>query len=338
MNRLKVGIVGCGSWAQETHLPYLLSQRDVELVGIVDTAVTRRAELTRKYTPRLPVKSVSELLDRGPINALIVSTPHATHFDIARAVLTKGVHVHVDKPLCSTVAQIDELIRCAAEARLVLSTHTQRKYMPGQSWLKWCLRTHFSEVYHVSGSLWQPVFNDYPGSWRADNSLAAGGILMDSGYHVVDTILSILAPRTTAQLYDVAALAHKANKPNDAFTTLVFRVASTVVQVNAFRGTPRVLKKEEYQVLGDAGHVGLLYTGGGVRKTCQTLFMSTDGRRHESEDLPITSSYNFHPLHLFLQAVRGDVDSRELVCENVEIARMTIHILEQAYHLGPTGR
>jgi predicted dehydrogenase len=261
---------------------------------------------------------------------MIISTPHATHFEIAESLVTRGVHVHIDKPLCSTLTQVDELIVRADACHVFLSTHTQRKYMPGQSQLKSYLQKYFSELYHVSGSIWQPLFDDYAGSWRADRTLAAGGILMDSGYHVVDTIVSLLGSGST-QIRDIAALAHSANNRNDSFVTLVFRMGRTVVQVNAFRGTPKALKKEEYQVLGDGGHIALKYTGSGREKTCQTVFWAADGRTRETEDLTLTSSYTFHPLQLFLDALRGNHVARTVMQDNIAVARTTLFILHEAY-------
>lgn len=332
MNKIKLGLVGCGSWAQETHLPYLIRQPRVELAAIVDiTAEQRKSELTTKYAPGLVTTDVGRLLSDHAIDAVVISTPHVSHFEIAAQAVKRGVHVHVDKPICSNVNQIDSLLNYAQETGALVSTHTQRKYMPGQSQLRWYLRSHFSELYHVFGSMWQPQFEDFAGSWRADRTLAGGGILMDSGYHLVDTILSLFESTTTTDIQNISAVAHNGNGTSDAFATLVFKVCKTVVQVNAFRGTPKALKKEEYQVLGDGGHIGLSYTAGTRHKSCSLLYLSNDGRAQESQNVPVTSAFRFHPLQLFIEAVSGNCESRELIRHNVLIARSTLFTLESAY-------
>jgi predicted dehydrogenase len=47
MSKLRIGLVGCGAWAREAHLPFLLSQDDVELLGLL-TRLRNRDEKTFK--------------------------------------------------------------------------------------------------------------------------------------------------------------------------------------------------------------------------------------------------------------------------------------------------
>ena len=56
---------------------------------------------------------------------MIIATPAASHFSLAKQVLDAGKHVFVEKPLATKAAEVDELSRCAAERNLVVMTgHT----------------------------------------------------------------------------------------------------------------------------------------------------------------------------------------------------------------------
>jgi|HubBroStandDraft_5_1064220.scaffolds.fasta_scaffold41894_3 predicted dehydrogenase len=301
VEKIRFALVGGGMWAQEAHIPFLINNPSTELIGIVDTEPSRVQGLTDRFSVPFSAPTLADLLSKTEIDAVVISTPHASHFEIAHAALKQGIHVHVDKPICNKVMDVNALIELAKRAGVVLSTHAQRKYMPGQSRLKWYVENHFGALYHISGSLWQPIFADYATSWRADHKLAAGGILMDSGYHVIDTLFSILGPKSLASIGRVSMAASNADKASDAFATLIFAIDQTVVQVTAFRGTPRTLKKEQYEVLGDGGYVGLLYTGSGSGKQCQLTFAGFGGTKPDSERLSMVSSYNLHPLHLFVE-------------------------------------
>jgi predicted dehydrogenase len=337
MKRIKLAIVGCGSWAQETHLPYLLAQPFVDIVGIVDiTADTNRQELAKRYSPSLLVSSLDDLLAKTAIDCAVISTPHATHFEIATQAVKRGVHVHVDKPLCSTVAEVKQLLRLAKEKQIIISTHTQRKYMVGIAQMRGLLQSKFTEVYHVSASLWQPVFEDFIGSWRSNKVLAAGGILMDSGYHLVDSILFLLSVRASKQVSNISALAHYANHPNDAFATLLFRANKSVVQINAFRGAPKTIKKEEYHVFGDGGYIKMSF-GSNLSKKCRVSFWDSTGNSFSSKLLYVNPSYRVEPLKTFLNALMGNPEAKEIVRENVNLAMLSLGVLENAYALDAFG-
>jgi len=152
------------------------------------------------------------------------------------------------------------------------------------------------------------MFGDFEASWRADSALAAGGILRDSGYHLIDTVLTVLGQYDAAAISRVHALAHAASTAADAYTSVLFAASGTVCHVEAIRGAPQALKHEEYRFFGDAGFAGVNYFTD-ARKLCRVRYASPRGPI-EDRILMMTSSYVHHPLQLFCQAVLGDHDSR----------------------------
>jgi predicted dehydrogenase len=59
-------------------------------------------------------------LDDPEVQGVIIATPAATHFQLAKEALLAGKHVFVEKPLASTVAEVDELALLAKERKLVV--------------------------------------------------------------------------------------------------------------------------------------------------------------------------------------------------------------------------
>jgi predicted dehydrogenase len=330
-NNIRIGIVGCGSWAEEAHIPYLTSHPNVTIAGIVDAAPRIRAEkLAQKFGIPIVVNEIGALLSEVPLDAVVISTPHFLHFQHALAGLEAGLHVHVDKPLADTFSGFSQLQEVASFKNLILSIHTQKKYMPGQAPLRWYLQRYFSQIYHISGEIWQPVFSDFSNSWRADGGKSSGGILMDSGYHIIDTVVSLMNVKSLSEVKDIQTIFHNAGNTTDSFSTLLFRIGQTVVQVNAFRGAPRTLKKEEYQFLGDGGYLQLLYTSG-VQKMCDLVFIDSACTKRERENIVVTSGFRSYPLQLFIEAIRGDSQAESIVKQNVLVARLCTAILESAY-------
>jgi predicted dehydrogenase len=55
---------------------------------------------------------------------VVIATPAASHFSLARQVLDAGKHVFVEKPLATKVKEVDELARLAAERSRVVMAAT----------------------------------------------------------------------------------------------------------------------------------------------------------------------------------------------------------------------
>lgn len=61
-----------------------------------------------------------------------MATPTSTHYTVARACLERGIHVLVEKPMTSTVAEADALIELAAQKALVLQVGHQERFFAAQ--------------------------------------------------------------------------------------------------------------------------------------------------------------------------------------------------------------
>ena len=71
------------------------------------------------------IENHQAVLEDPDVHGVIIATPAASHFSLAKQVLDAGKHVFVEKPLATKVAEVDELSRCAAERNLVVMTgHT----------------------------------------------------------------------------------------------------------------------------------------------------------------------------------------------------------------------
>jgi predicted dehydrogenase len=66
------------------------------------------------------VASALEIVEDKSIDAVAIATPVASHFELARRAILAGKHVLVEKPMCATVAQGEELVELAARQGVVL--------------------------------------------------------------------------------------------------------------------------------------------------------------------------------------------------------------------------
>jgi predicted dehydrogenase len=124
IGQLAVGVIGCGYWG-----PNLVRNFSENTRSRVAAVADRRSDRLEAIESRVPgamlTDSYEELLGSEQIEAVAVTTPVSTHFEIARAALMAGKHVLVAKPLTASVPEADALIELAAENdRTLMVDHT----------------------------------------------------------------------------------------------------------------------------------------------------------------------------------------------------------------------
>jgi predicted dehydrogenase len=124
--KLRVGVIGVGHLG-EYHVQKYKAMPDVDLVGVVDANPDRAEEIAARYG----VKAFSrhgKLLDK--VNAVSLAVPTEMHFDVAKDVLAKGVHLLIEKPITYELAPADVLISMAREKDLVFQVGLVERFNP----------------------------------------------------------------------------------------------------------------------------------------------------------------------------------------------------------------
>jgi predicted dehydrogenase len=127
--RIRIGVVGCGLIAQTMHLPHLRELGDrFEVAALCDLAPEPLA-FARALFPdaRSHVDWPSMLEER--LDAVLVLTP-GSHGPVAVAAAQAGMHVFVEKPMCFSVAEGEEMIGAAQAAGVVLLVGYMKRYDP----------------------------------------------------------------------------------------------------------------------------------------------------------------------------------------------------------------
>ena len=118
---MKAAVIGAGHMGRY-HAQKLA--RLTELVGVVDADPARARELTEKVGGAA-LSDYRELF--GKADAAVIAVPTDRHHAIARECLEHGLHLLIEKPIATTLAEADELIALAEKKRVVLQTgHVER--------------------------------------------------------------------------------------------------------------------------------------------------------------------------------------------------------------------
>lgn len=113
---LKVGVIGTGSLGRH-HVRILSSLPNVELVGIFDI----RSEVAGAVAEEFDTQTFAGLEPlASEIEAAVVAVPTSDHADVGCRLLAGGIHVLVEKPIASSLAEADRLVEAAGDAVLAV--------------------------------------------------------------------------------------------------------------------------------------------------------------------------------------------------------------------------
>jgi predicted dehydrogenase len=113
------GLVGYGHWGRN-YLRLLGELDGVHLAFVCDSDPGRRAQVPTRYRDVPVTGSLDELLGAEGVDAVIVSTPATTHYEVTRRCLDAGKHVLVEKPLTTDADAAELLVKAAEAAGLTL--------------------------------------------------------------------------------------------------------------------------------------------------------------------------------------------------------------------------
>jgi predicted dehydrogenase len=119
MTTTTIGIIGCGYWGPNL-LRNFAENEAAELRAICDIDADRLAAIGRRYPAAVTTTDCSRLLNDPGIAAVVIATPVATHFPLAKKALQAGKHVLIEKPLTTSVREAEELISLAERNGLTL--------------------------------------------------------------------------------------------------------------------------------------------------------------------------------------------------------------------------
>ena len=116
---INIGIIGVGYWGPNL-VRNFRTQRDCKVVAVADAKADRRDFIATNYPGTDTHADSAALLADPRIDAVVIATPVAMHYELARQALESGRHVLLEKPMTASVVQAQELIELAERKNLRL--------------------------------------------------------------------------------------------------------------------------------------------------------------------------------------------------------------------------
>ncbi|WP_302139252.1 oxidoreductase [Halomonas alkalicola] len=230
---LSVGLIGYGTSGRFLHAPLIQAAPGMELVAVVSGEPDRvRADL-----PEVEVLAKAPaLLARRDIDLVVIATPNATHYPLAKAALAAGKHLVIDKPMTVTLSE-GRLLRGQAEtAERMVSVFHNRRWDSDFLTLKALLEAGtLGRVVALESRIdrFQPTVTD---RWR-DHHQPGGGIWFDLGPHLLDQVRALFGmPR--AILLELATVREGAEVDDDFLCLLEYEGLRVTLQASSLVAEP----------------------------------------------------------------------------------------------------
>lgn len=190
---IRTALIGAGKMGV-SHLAILRAHPDVDLVAICEPTPF----LTSNIQRHLKIETVKDHKGLRPaeIDAIVISTPNATHYDLAKWALGEGLHVFMEKPLCLNPEQSRDLANRAVDKNLVTQVGYHNRFLGTFQEMRRVIQDGvLGEIYHIEGRAYgQVVIKKKAGTtWRSKKS-EGGGCLHDYACHVVDLMNFVYQP------------------------------------------------------------------------------------------------------------------------------------------------
>jgi len=193
MRTIQIGLLGYGLAGSTFHAPLI---RTIPSLTIAAVMTSRQADVARDLPGARVVDSAAAIFTDPAIELVVVATPNASHFELARQALEAGKHVVIDKPITTSSANADALIALATRQGRLLSVYQNRRWdndfltvrklvEAGRLGTIYAYESHFDRFRPAIKPGWHEI--PQPGA----------GVLFDLGSHLIDQALVLFGMPTT---------------------------------------------------------------------------------------------------------------------------------------------
>jgi scyllo-inositol 2-dehydrogenase (NADP+) len=249
--QIRVGLVGYGLGGATFHAPLIKATPGLELVVIATSSTARAKQAAARFPAARVVPRPEDVWTVDPTPDLVViSTPHHTHAPLARAALSAGCHVVVDKPFAVSASEARDLAAAARGYGRMAIPFQNRRWDSDHLTLHRLLREDaLGEVHRYESRYerWRPTPKP---RWTEPGAEGRGeGLLLDLMVHLVDQALDLFGP--VSRVYAEFDRRHpEIEVTDDVFLALTHKNG---VRSHLFTSTTVGVLGPRLTVLGSAG-------------------------------------------------------------------------------------
>jgi myo-inositol 2-dehydrogenase / D-chiro-inositol 1-dehydrogenase len=201
---LRVGLIGCGMIGQihADGLRKLAEDGEVVTVGAADPAASATEAVVRNCPFEYTTVDPAEIIADPGIEAVLITSPTATHRDLVLATLAAQKPLFCEKPLAPIFEDVEALCGSVATSGLVAQVGFHSRFHPLVNRLRdFVLTKELGEPmgYTLRDDQYWPTGDIVAGhsSWRSQRHQAGGGALLEHSIHAADLVSWLFGPASS---------------------------------------------------------------------------------------------------------------------------------------------
>jgi UDP-N-acetylglucosamine 3-dehydrogenase len=236
VSTIKVAVIGAGNMGAN-HIRVLSDIEGVRLAGVCDSNREAVARKLTRYGIGDAYTDVDSLVRGESPDAVVVASPTHTHLAIVTRCLERGLHVFVEKPMASTIAECEQMMTAASRAGRTLFVGHIERWNPVIVKLR---ENYLGEIYYIETVRSGPFPKRLYGS--------KDGVVIDLAVHDLDLVAHLLGG--LKQIY--AHLIRIGSKKQDVYARMMYQTARGALGSSECSWiSPR--KERRISIYGDKG-------------------------------------------------------------------------------------
>ncbi len=191
MDKIGVGIIGAGAIGYQ-HIQEYQTSGHATVLGLVTRTEAHAKLAAKKFEIDSWYTDYHDLLKRKDIDAVSICTPNYLHAQMVIDAAKAGKHILCEKPLATSLAEIDAMITATQEAQVFLMNPSHQRFVPVLKNIKSALDllgtitfVHYRFAHQGPYKSWNALSEE---KWFYDAEKSGGGVLLDLGPHALDLL------------------------------------------------------------------------------------------------------------------------------------------------------
>lgn len=290
LEKLRVGVIGCGSIAKIAHFPSIAGIPDIELAAVCDINEEFAKCAAHKWQAKAWYTDYEKMLrDCKELNAVVIATPPKFHQEHGVAVAQAGINMLIEKPLACTNEEAWDIVKAAKASGVKLMVGCDRRFWSQNQWAKELAQSGVigkiamgRATMHEHVKFYQDniAFTDF----RLYPEVAGGSAVSDTGAHAIDLLVWLMgAPvKRVLGIADRRVLPEKYSRCDDTAVIMMEHENGALSYVSCNRFSPVVSQFTELY-----GSEGTIMTSSDAQNPYQSAPLSVyTNKDYRQEQLP----------------------------------------------------
>ena len=171
IGKVNISFIGAGSYAQGNLLPNIPESDNVGKVGVLTNSGTTSKRVAEKFKFQFCATKEEDILDEKT-NTVFIATRHDSHGTFVLKSLSANKNIFVEKPLCLSEQELQDIIELQAKAKRAIMVGFNRRFSPLTTKLKQALGNNpMTLIYRINAG---SIPSDH---WIQDNEIGGGRVI-----------------------------------------------------------------------------------------------------------------------------------------------------------------